>query len=31
MIIVSLLDFIFRWLPYFVVCFPLPGFKGRKA
>jgi hypothetical protein len=30
MIIVSLLDFIFRWLPYFIVCFPLPGFKGRK-
>ena len=30
MIIVSLLDFIFRWLPMFVVCFPLPGFKGRK-
>jgi hypothetical protein len=31
MIIVSLLDFVFRWLPYFVVCFPLPGFKGKKA
>lgn len=30
-IIVSLLDFIFRWLPLFVVCFPLPGFKARKA
>lgn len=30
MIIVSLLDYIFRWLPYFIVCFPLPGFKGRK-
>lgn len=30
MIIVSLLDFIFRWLPMFVVCFPLPGFKGKK-
>jgi hypothetical protein len=30
MIIVSLLDLIFRWLPFFVVCFPLPGFKGRK-
>ncbi len=30
LIIVSLLDFIFRWLPYFIVCFPLPGFKGRK-
>ena len=31
MIIVSLLDFIFRWLPYFIVCFPIPGFKGRKS
>jgi hypothetical protein len=30
MIIVALLDLIFRWLPFFVVCFPLPGFKGRK-
>lgn len=30
-IIVSLLDFIFRWLPLFVVCFPVPGFKGRKG
>lgn len=30
MIIVTLLDFIFRWIPYFIVCFPLPGFKGRK-
>ncbi|GJH13043.1 hypothetical protein CBA19CS11_29415 [Caballeronia novacaledonica] len=29
-IIVTLLDFIFRWIPYFIVCFPLPGFKGRK-
>jgi hypothetical protein len=30
MIMVSLLDLIFRWIPYFIVCFPLPGFKGRK-
>ncbi|MDM0001811.1 hypothetical protein QTI24_24600 [Variovorax sp. J22P240] len=30
MIIVALLDFVFRWIPYFIVCFPLPGFKGRK-
>jgi hypothetical protein len=30
MIMVSLLDIIFRWIPYFTVCFPLPGFKGRK-
>lgn len=31
MIMVNLLDFIFRWLPWFIVCFPLPGFKGKKA
>ena len=30
MIIVTLLDFIFRWLPYFVICFPVPGLKGKK-
>jgi hypothetical protein len=30
MIIVSLLDIIFRWMPFFMVCFPLPGFKGKK-
>jgi len=30
MIIVSLLDFIFRWLPWFVMCFPIPGLKGKK-
>lgn len=30
MIIVSLLDFIFRWLPYFIICFPVPGLKGKK-
>lgn len=28
-IIVSLLDFIFRWLPFLMVCFPLPGFKAK--
>jgi hypothetical protein len=31
MIVVALLDLIFRWLPLFVVCFPLPGFKGKKG
>jgi hypothetical protein len=31
MIIVSLLDIIFRWIPYFIVCFPLPGFKAKKS
>jgi hypothetical protein len=30
MIIVSLLDFIFRWLPYFLICFPLPGLSAGK-
>ncbi len=30
MIIVGLLDYIFRWLPYFILCFPLPGFKAKK-
>lgn len=30
-IIVSLLDLIFRWLPYFIICFPVPGLKGKKG
>ncbi|ATE71931.1 hypothetical protein [Lysobacter capsici] len=29
-IIVTLFDLIFRWLPYFVICFPVPGLKGKK-
>ena len=29
-IIVTLLDIIFRWLPFFIVCFPIPGLKGKK-
>jgi hypothetical protein len=29
-IIVSLLDMVFRWLPYFVICFPVPKFKGKS-
>ncbi len=29
MIIVSLLDMIFRWLPYFIMCFPLPSLKSK--
>ena len=29
MIIVSLLDIIFRWMPYFLICFPLPKFKAK--
>jgi len=30
-IIVNLLDIIFRWVPYFLICFPLPGLKGKKS
>jgi len=30
MIIVNLLDIIFRWIPYFLICFPLPGLKAKK-
>ena len=30
-IMVSLLDMIFRWLPYLIFCFPLPKFSGKKA
>ena len=30
MIIITLLDFIFRWLPWFILCFPIPGLKGKK-
>ncbi|MCX7792278.1 MAG: hypothetical protein N2378_16715, partial [Chloroflexaceae bacterium] len=29
-IIVSLLDLVFRWIPYFIMCFPLPDFKGKR-
>jgi hypothetical protein len=29
-IIVSLLDMIFHWAPFFILCFPLPNFKGKK-
>jgi hypothetical protein len=29
-IMVSLLDFVFRWLPFFVLCFPVPKFKGKQ-
>jgi hypothetical protein len=29
-IIVNLLNVIFRWLPYFLICFPLPGFKAKE-
>lgn len=29
MIMVSLLDFIFRWVPWFIACFPVPKLKGK--
>ena len=31
MIMVNLLDFLFRWVPYFIMCLPIPGFKGKRA
>lgn len=31
MIIVSLLDFIFHWMPFFILCFPLPGLKAKEG
>lgn len=30
MIIVALLDFIFKWLPFLIFCFPLPGLKAKN-
>jgi hypothetical protein len=30
-IIVLLLDFIFKWIPFFIMCFPLPRFKGKRS
>ena len=29
-IIVFVLDIIFRWVPFFFICFPMPGLKARK-
>jgi hypothetical protein len=29
-IMVALFDFIFKWLPFFCLCFPIPGLKGKK-
>ncbi|HEX8483693.1 MAG TPA: hypothetical protein VF650_17470 [Allosphingosinicella sp.] len=31
MIIVALLDFIFRWLPFLAFCFPAPKLKGKGS
>ena len=30
-IMVSLFDVFFRWLPYLFVCLPIPGLKGKKS
>jgi hypothetical protein len=30
-IMVALLDFIFRWIPFLMVCFPLPGLRAKKS
>jgi hypothetical protein len=30
MIIVNLLDIIFRWMPFFVMCFPVPKFSAKE-
>jgi hypothetical protein len=30
LIIVNLLDLIFHWIPYFILCFPLPGLRGKR-
>lgn len=30
-IIVTLLDMIFRWLPWFIACFPVPKLKGKPS
>jgi hypothetical protein len=29
-IMVTVFDLIFHWLPYFIFCFPLPGLKAKK-
>ncbi|MBU4295139.1 MAG: hypothetical protein L6365_05680 [Desulfobulbaceae bacterium] len=29
-IIVSLFDIFFRWIPYLFICLPIPGLKGKK-
>jgi hypothetical protein len=29
MIMVSILDFVFRWMPFFINCFPIPGMSGK--
>jgi len=29
-IMVTVFDYVFRWMPYFIFCFPLPGLKAKK-
>jgi hypothetical protein len=29
--IVAILDFIFKWMPFLIVCFPLPKFKAKGS
>ncbi|MFL6728624.1 MAG: hypothetical protein ACJ8E3_00850 [Sphingomicrobium sp.] len=31
MVIVFLLDFVFRWVPWLIMCFPVPTLKGKTA
>ncbi len=31
MIMVSLLDMIFRWMPFFILCFPVPKLHGKLS
>jgi hypothetical protein len=31
MIIVFLFDLIFKWIPFFILCFPLPKFKAKPS
>jgi hypothetical protein len=31
MIIVNLLDIIFKWMPYFFLCFPFPKFTAKEG
>ncbi len=31
MIMVALFDVFFRWIPFFIFCLPIPGFKGKKG
>lgn len=31
MIMVALLDFIFKWMPFLMICFPIPGMKAKSS